>query len=244
MPRRARSGPPNNQYLCYDVDAERRGRLEPEQRQRSPIPDGLPPGLRGTTTRNLDLQSEDTFSFLVLPEYERLNHDFRVNARDDILLPKGGDYSFVRYRLTASTADRRVIAIVPTFEWGGFYSGTRRQLSLDVTLRARPGVIIYASAELNKVDLPEMRFTTGCSRLTPDVAVGQWVSLVNTFQYDSVSRVLGWQSRFRWIVRWIVTPGDDVYFVYTQNWLSDAVLDRLTVLNRSATTKLLYTRRF
>ena len=192
------------------------------------------------TVFNLDLQSEDTFSFLVLPEYERLNRDFRVNARDDISLPKGGDYSFVRYRLTASTADRRVIAVVPTFEWGGFYSGTRRQLSLDVTLRARPGVIIYASAELNKVDLPETRFTTRVFRLTPDVAVGQWVSLVNTFQYDSVSRVLGWQSRFRWIV----TPGDDVYFVYTQNWLSDAVLDRLTVLNRSATTKLLYTRRF
>ena len=77
-------------------------------------------------------------------------------------------------------------------------------------------------------------------RFTPDVAVGPWVSLVNTFQYDSISRVLGWQSRFRWIV----TPGDDVYFVYTQNWLDDAVLDRFVTLNRNATTKLLYTRRF
>ena len=192
------------------------------------------------TVFNLDLQSEDSFSFLVLPEYERLNRDFRVNARDGVSLPQGGEYNFVRYRLTAQTADRRVIAVVPTFEWGGFYSGTRRQLSLDVTVRARPGVIIYTSAELNSVDLPETKFTTRVFRFTPEVAAGPWVSLVNTFQYDSVSRILGWQSRFRWIV----TPGDDLYVVYTQNWLDDVVLDRFTTLNRSATTKLLYTRRF
>jgi hypothetical protein len=192
------------------------------------------------TVFNLDLQSEDSFSFLVLPEYERLNVDFRVNARAGVSLPQGGEYNFVRYRLTAKTADRRVVAVVPTYEWGGFYSGTRRQLSLDVTLRARPGLIMYTSAEFNSVDLPETSFTTRVFRFTPEVAVGQWVSLVNTFQYDSVSRVLGWQSRFRWIV----TPGDDLYVVYTHNWLDDVVLDRFTTLNRSATTKLLYTRRF
>ena len=56
-----------------------------------------------------------------------------------------------------------MIAVVPTFEWGGFYSGTRRQFSLDVTLRARPGVIIYTSTEFNKVDLPETEFNTRCS---------------------------------------------------------------------------------
>jgi hypothetical protein len=192
------------------------------------------------TLVNVDFQSEDSFSFLVLPEYERLHADFRVNARDSIALPRGREYDFVRYRLTAQTANRRVIAVVPTLEWGGFYSGTRRQLSLDVTMRLRPGLIIYTSTELNKVDLPETRFTTQLFRLTPDVAIGQWVSLVNTIQYDSVSRVAGWQSRFRWIL----TPGNDVYFVYTHNWLDDPVRDRLLTLNRQAATKVLYTRRF
>ena len=130
--------------------------------------------------------------------------------------------------------------MAPTLEWGGFYSGTRRQLSLDGVLRPRSGLIIYTSAELNRVDLPETRFTTQLFRLTPDVALGQWISLVNTVQYDSVSRVLGWQSRFRWIL----TPGDDVYVVYTHNWLDAPVRDRLMTLNRQAATKVLYTRRF
>ena len=30
---------------------------------------------------------------------------------------------------------------------------------------------------------------------------------------------MGWQSRFRWIMR----PGNDLYVVYTHNWLDDPV---------------------
>lgn len=202
--------------------------------------DGWLTRLWNLTLLNVDFHSEDSFSVLVLPEYERLHADFRVNVRDQVALPRGREFSFVRYRVTGQTANRRVVAVVPTLEWGGFYSGTRRQLSLELTVRARPGLIIYTSTELNRVDLPETRFRTELIRLTPDVAIGQWVSLVNTVQYDSVSRVVGWQSRFRWIL----TPGDDVYVVYTHNWLDDPVRDRLVTITRQAATKLLYTRRF
>ena len=63
-------------------------------------------------------------------------------------------------------------------------------------------------------------------------------SISNSVQYDSVSRLLGWQFRFRWIV----TPGNDVYFVSVSNWLDTG--DRLMALDRSASTKLIYTHRF
>jgi len=55
-----------------------------------------------------------------------------------------------------------------------------------------------------------------------------------------VSRVMGWQSRFRWIVR----PGNDLYVVYTHNWLEDPSLDRFVSLDRRAASKVLYTQRF
>ena len=55
----------------------------------------------------------------------------------------------------------------------------------------------------------------------------------------SVSAVLGWQSRFRWILR----PGSDVYVVYTHNWLDDP-LSRFTTLDRRIASKVLYTHRF
>jgi hypothetical protein len=59
-------------------------------------------------------------------------------------------------------------------------------------------------------------------------------------QYDSVSRVLGWQSRFRWILR----PGNDIYFVYTQNWLDDPILNRYATITKRAASKFIYTMRF
>jgi hypothetical protein len=65
---------------------------------------------------------------------------------------------------------------------------------------------------------------------------------VNIFQYDSESRVLGWQGRFRWILR----PGNDLYFVYTHNWRDYLdPLDRgFRTDSRRAATKFIYTYRF
>ena len=69
------------------------------------------------------------------------------------------------------------------------------------------------------------------------------MSLANRLQYDTVSRELGWQVRFRWIRR----PGNDVYFVYTHNWNEIGEVGgrrRLTTLNNQLATKLIYTLRF
>ena len=74
----------------------------------------------------------------------------------------------------------------------------------------------------------------------PEPQFSPWLSLVNTIQYDSVSAVVGWQSRWRWILR----PGNDLFVVYTQNWLDDPLLNRFSTLDRRAASKLLYTQRF
>jgi hypothetical protein len=57
---------------------------------------------------------------------------------------------------------------------------------------------------------------------------------------DNVSRVAGWQPRFRWIMK----PGNDLHLVYTHSWLEDAVLDRFSSLDRRIASKVLYTHRF
>ena len=66
------------------------------------------------------------------------------------------------------------------------------------------------------------------------------MALVNNVQYDNSSRVLGWQSRFRWIIK----PGNDAYIVYTHNFVDDPVLDRFATLDKRFATKFLYTYRF
>ena len=186
----------------------------------------------------MELHSQDTVQFRVLPTYELLHEDFRI--RQGITLPAGRDYTFTRYRVQASTASRRHISLSPVAEWGGFYSGTRRRLALDLNVRVRSGLIFYVSNEWNKVDLAEGAFQTRLYRGIVETQFSPWISLVNTVQFDTQSAVLGWQSRFRWILK----PGNDLYVVYTHNWLDDPLLARFTTLNRLAASKLLYTHRF
>ena len=190
------------------------------------------------TPFSLNTHGQDAYTFLIIPEYERLSQPFAIYP--GITLPSGREYSFVRYRASINSANRRLIAISPRVEWGAFYSGTREQYNLDVTVRIRPGAIIYTSTEYNHVRLAEGEFQARIYRLSPELQFSQWVSLVNTIQYDSISAVLGWQSRFRWILK----PGNDLYVVYTHNWLNDLTMDRFLTMDRHAASKIIYTRRF
>ncbi|HEX7282970.1 MAG TPA: carbohydrate binding family 9 domain-containing protein [Vicinamibacterales bacterium] len=187
---------------------------------------------------NISSHRQDTFSIRVLPTYERLEQPFAISK--GITLPMGREYNWTRYRAQAQTAARRVVAVNQTFEMGGFYNGTRTRVATDLNLRVRPGVIVYTSAEWNRVNLDEGDFETKLFRVIPELQFSPWVSWVNNIQYDTQSNVLGWQSRFRWIVK----PGSDLYFVYTHNLVDDPLQDRFNTLDRRAASKVLYTHRF
>jgi hypothetical protein len=77
-------------------------------------------------------------------------------------------------------------------------------------------------------------------RVVGEAQFSPFIAVTNNFQYDSQSAVLGWQSRFRWIMR----PGNDLYIVYTHNWQDEAIPDRFTTLDKRLASKILYTYRF
>ena len=187
---------------------------------------------------SLDLHSQDTFEFSVIPTYEFLEEDFEIS--DDITLPAGSAYNFTRYRVEARTADRRILAVQPQVEWGSFFSGDRLRLGGTVFLRPAPGMIFNFSTDWNRVSLPEGEFYTRLYRLGTETQFNPWISIVNSVQFDSQSAVLGWQSRFRWIMQ----PGNDLYFVYIHNWEDDPLNNRFNTLDRRASSKMLYTHRF
>ena len=183
--------------------------------------------------------SGDSAEFSVVPTYERLDADFTISP--GVTLPAGGEYHFVRYRLSMSTANKRIVAVAPRLEWGTFMSGTRREVIMGVGIRPRPGVTVNVNYELNDVDLAQGSFQTRLYRLVTDTQFSPFMYLVNNVQFDSVSRVLGWQSRFRWIL----TPGNDIFFVYTHNWIDPVDPSRRYVtLDRRAAAKVVYTKRF
>ena len=195
-------------------------------------------------SRSLDLKvfhmnthAGDQIQVHVQSEFEYLDEDFEIH--DGVILPMGGEYDFTRYRLAARTAGRRPFSIRSELEWGDFFSGQRREFSADVTVRPRPGLRLELGGEWNRVELAEGNFSTSLFEAEVSSQFGPWISLANDVQYDSVTRELGWQARFRWILR----PGNDFFLVYSHNWLSDP-FSGLDTLHRSAATKFIYTHRF
>jgi hypothetical protein len=77
------------------------------------------------------------------------------------------------------------------------------------------------------------------SRIGVDGRLDEAAWEAEDIQYDSVSRNLGWQARFRWIVK----PGNDIYVVFMNNWLDNPVSGPET-LDRNIATKIVYTARF
>jgi hypothetical protein len=190
------------------------------------------------TAFQVDFHAGDIFAFDVNPIYERLDEPFEISP--DITLPIGNEYEFTRFRLRAQTANRRVLALNGSYEVGHFYSGTRDAKVVNLTLRARPGLIVYLTGEWNRIELAEGAFTTRLYRLIGETQFSPYVALVNNLQYDTQSAVLGWQSRFRWII----APGNDLYVVYTHNWLEQPTFSRFATLDNRLASKVLYTYRF
>jgi hypothetical protein len=187
------------------------------------------------TAMDLEFHSGDIVQVNVEPDFERLQEDFEIVP--DVVLPVGSSYDFVRTAIEVNTASRRKLSLFTRADLGSFFSGERQEYVVGATLRPRPGWLLNVEAEHNEVDLVEGRFTTDLIRGVLNTQFSPWMSLVNTLQYDTVSDILGWQLRYRWITR----PGNDIYFVYTHNWRDDTTL---RTLDRRAAAKIIRTYRF
>ena len=126
----------------------------------------------------------------------------------------GSSYDWLRYQIGYDSAEQRMFSGRVEYSFGDFWDGERQELSLDLNIRPRTGILIQLSSEFNDVDLPGGAFTTKLYQLDARTQFSPWISLSNNVQYDSESGEVGWQLRFRWIQK----PGNDVFFIWTQNW--------------------------
>ena len=200
-------------------------------------------------TRELDInvlqietQSQDRFELHAISNYERLEEDFTIQP--GVVLPAAAEYNFMRYRAQLRTANRRILAVESKVEIGEFFSGDRQEVVFTLAVRPRVGVVVNLENEWNRVSLPEGQFETRLFRVIADTQFTPWIYLVNNIQFDSVTNVIGWQFR----MRWILTPGNDLYVVYLHNWQEDLLAslnrDRFRTLDRLGATKFVYTYRF
>ena len=189
------------------------------------------------TPLELEFDSGDQFEFQLFQQSENLEEDFEID--DGVILPAGNEYDWLRYQVSYDSAEQRMFSGRVEYSFGDFWDGTRQELSLDLNIRPRPGILLQLSSEFNDVDLPGGAFTTKLYQLDARTQFSPWISLSNNVQYDTESGELGWQMRFRWIQK----PGNDLFFIWTQNWQDD--LDSgFASLDRRGVAKIVRTIRF
>jgi hypothetical protein len=207
--------------LYYEYLTDLDGVLETRRVQARPF------GVRLTPGDSLDVQ--------VANQYEFLAREFRI--ADGIVLPPG-EYTFNDLTVDVSTANQRVLSLNAEVQLGEFWSGTRLRTEFGATVRPSGALNVSTTIERQDVSLPEGDFATTLMRLNANWTPTPYTAVTNSLQFDDVSRVVGLNSRLRWIVR----PGSDFYLVYAHNWQD--LDNRFITQSRGATSKLNYTHRF
>ncbi|MEQ8844134.1 MAG: DUF5916 domain-containing protein [Phycisphaerales bacterium] len=152
----------------------------------------------------------DSVSFRHLVREERLTSPFEI--ADGVILGEG-TYGFNRFGMGVSTSSGRPIRVYGDLEGGSFYTGDRVRSELGAEWRPSASVFVGVSYVHDDVDLEEGEFERDIGRLRLNISFSPDVSWNNFVQYDNVSDSIGVNSR----LRWIVSPGQEVFLVLNQS---------------------------
>jgi hypothetical protein len=83
-----------------------------------------------------------------------------------------------------------------------------------MTLKPGHHLLLGLRAERADVDLKQGSFYKQLFGFQADYNFSPNVSWANLVQYDNESRILGFQTRFRWILK----PGNDLFLVLNRGW--------------------------
>ena len=170
--------------------------------------------------------------------YERLFEPFEIST--GVVLP-AGEYRFTPWRIMFMSAQKRRIHGRIGFNFGNFWSGTAKMIETVLTYKLPPRFLISLNTNQTFASLPQGDFIARIFSSQVDYAVSPFLSFSNLIQFDNRSENLSLQSR----VRWIIDPGNDIFFVFGQGWVQD--IERGYDFRRQDSklaTKVQYTFRF
>ena len=185
---------------------------------------------------NWRLESGDRIEANVYPQGEFLSQPFEIS--DGVVIDEGG-YHFVRYRLQTEFAAKRKLNGEISYWFGDFYTGKLDQIELEAAWNPSPLLTLEFNGQRNMGRLPEGDFnqTLLGTRLRFNFDANLQV---NTFvQYDTESRILGWNAR----LHWIFSPLGDVFLVFNQNRINNAA-SRFELQNQQIILKARYNFRW
>jgi hypothetical protein len=160
---------------------------------------------------DVDFESQDRFGVELTRQWEYLDREFEISEGIPIL---PGDYVTWNLEASFNTARYRPVSVQGRATFGDFWNGERAAVGAEVTVQPQPGTRLIAGWERNDITLPAGSFVTNLMRVEGGWDISPWASLTGNVQYDDVTELLGLFG----LLRWIITPGNELFLVYTHNW--------------------------
>ena len=186
-------------------------------------------------TRNARLNGRATFesgdeiSVELGDSYEFTTYDYSLSG---VVVP-AGEYPFRRMQVSLNTYRRRYASVRASYEFGGFWGGTRDLWTLGGNYRVNKNLGLRGNYAYNRIRLPGGDLDTHLVSTRMQLAFRNDLILLGLFQYNNTTGDLASNVRFNWIPK----PGTDFFLVYTE---LDEWGDLFFVRNRSLSVKLNY----
>ncbi|MFH5833183.1 DUF5916 domain-containing protein [Halalkalibaculum sp. DA384] len=195
------------------------------------------------TLFDITFMTGDVLEFDVARNFERLEEPFDIKRDGSIVIPVD-EYVTWSAEAALETASYRRVSAELNFSSGGFWSGTQTEYGGEITVRPYPGIELAPEYIRTDVDLAQGNFSTDLFRFEANIDLTTSLFITSNIQYDNLSDRLAMNNR----LRWIITPGSDMYLVYNHSWIGDP-MDRFLrqqfqTLQRAGAIKVSYTHRF
>lgn len=165
-----------------------------------------------TAPFNVRTQSGEHIEANIAPQFERLDESFEI--ADGVEIPVG-EYRFTRYRIEAQSAGHRAWQAGATLWFGDFFTGKLTQLNTFASYTTPGGHLrLQFDLEHDNGHLDEGDFTLDVGQFKVVYALTPDLILSGNVQYDSESRDVSANTRFRWTIR----PGTDLFVVWNRGW--------------------------
>ncbi len=186
---------------------------------------------RGTVRLGATLESGDVVRLDLKNRVEVLERPFSIAP--GVTLSEGR-HDWTSVNLELRTFNGRTVQGTVSAEVGGFWSGTKRTLSISGSARPNAKLSLQPSYGLNDINLPEGSFRTHLVGLRTNYSVTGSFLTSAFMQYTSSGDLAALQVRLNYIFRQI----DNVYVVYGLTRFTDGPYDGLS--NSSLVLKVSY----
>ncbi|MCY1719059.1 carbohydrate binding family 9 domain-containing protein [Prolixibacteraceae bacterium Z1-6] len=179
--------------------------------------------------------SGEEISYSLTNQYEMLSEDFNIYS--NYIIPED-KYEWWFHEIAVETKGARNIYGEASYGFGNFYTGYRKDIDIEANWKVAVPLFLGGKFHQSQVELPEGDFTANIYQAYANILFSPTLTLYNYFQYDNASNNIGWQSRFRWILK----PGNEVILAWTSNFLEEE--NKYLMDESSLRLKLKYNIRF